>query len=290
MKTYNNELLYNAISNIDENIIVTSFNYKPKGKIIIKWSSLVACICVIAIIFGIMYNNNTSKETNSSIVTTISKDTENFHFYALPKSLSENDETTNYKKVILSPVKTCLSQNSGIQKVNYTVKFKSNGYPYDEKDTSYNGKITNQKLFDIKPDSIEFYIKSETIVDYNVKAKNNILSYQYSNNVTGWEKSLENIKISDDGHITWQPTCAKFSDEVLSITGKEEPDNNSNVNDRVEYSEAVKKVYNSIENFDNYFGDTLTFELHYKNGTTQTVRVNISLDKNGKYILNYDAD
>jgi hypothetical protein len=291
MKTYNNELLYNAISNIDENIIISSLNYKPKSKIIIKWSSLVACVCVIAIIFGIVYSNSFyNKNHNNGVITTLntttaSIDSGDFYFYALPKSLSKNDGTKNYKKVILNSVKTCLNQNSGVQKVNYTVKFKSNGYPYDERDTSYNGKITNQKLFDIKPDNIEFYIESETVVYYNVKVKNNILSYQYSNTVIGWKKSLENIKNSDDSYITWQPACAKFSDEVLSITGKEEPDNNSNIKDRVAYSEAVKQVYNSIENFDDYFGDTLTFELHYKNGTTQTVCVNISLDKNGKYYI-----
>lgn len=296
MKTCSNEILYNAISNIDENIIVSSLNYKPKSKVIIKWSSIAACLCAIAVVFGIIYNNKSNNEIyNNSVIltpdsTTTSNNSADFQFYALPKSLSENDETMNYQKVILSPVKTSLDKNAGVQKINYTVKFKSDGYPYDERDTSYNGNIINQKLFNIAPDSIKFSIKSEAVLDYNVKVKNNVLSYQYSSTGIGWEKSFDNIKISDDGYITWQPTCERFLNEVLSITGKEEPEYGSNINDRVEYSNAVKQVHDSIENFDDYFGDTLTFELHYKNGTTKTVLVNISLDKNGKYWLNYDVD
>lgn len=296
MKTQNNEILYNAISNIDENIIVSSLNYKPKIKVIIKWSGIVACLCVIAVIFGIIHTHNSNNKPNNNVfipstdTTTTSSNSADFHLYALPKRLDKNDNENKCQKVMLSPVKTYLDNNAGIQKVNYTVKFKSDGYTYDERDTSYKGKIINQKLFSIAPDSIEFSIKSNTVADYNVKAKNNVLNYQYSTTTIGWEKSFENIKISEDVRITWRPTCERFSKEVLSITGKEEPEYDSDINDRVEDSDAVKEVYDSIENFDDYFGDTLTFELHYKNGTTQTVFVNISLDKNGKYTINYSIN
>ena len=74
------------------------------------------------------------------------------------------------------------------------------------------------------------------------------------------------------------------------LNRKKESEYDSNINDRIEYSDAVKKVYDSIENFDDYFGDTLTFELHYKNGTTKTVFVNISLDKYGKYTIDYSIN
>lgn len=295
MITHNREILYKAISNIDENIILSSLNYKPKSKVIIKWSSLIACLCVIAVIFGIIISHNSNNNHNNGIIPvtdarTTSSNSADFHLYALPKRLAKNDDNNKYQKVMLSPVKTYLDNNAGIQKVNYTVKFKSDGYPYDEGDTSYKGKIINQNLVSISPDSIEFSIKSETVTDYSVKAKNNVLNYQYSTTSIGWEKLFENIKISDDGCITWRPTCERFSKEVLSITGKEEPEYDSDIYDRVEYSNAVKEVYESIENFDDYFGDTLTFELHYKNGTTKTVIVNISLDKYGKYTINYSIN
>lgn len=295
MKTHKNEILYNAISNIDEDIIVTSLNYKPKSKVIIKWSGLVACLCVIAVIFGIIHTHNSNNKPNNNVFipstdTTTTSNSADFQLYALPKRLSKNENENKHQKVMLSPVKTHLDNNAGIQKVNYTVKFKSDGYPYDERDTSYNGKVINQKLFNISPDSIEFSIKSETVVDYSVKAKNDVLNYQYSTTSIGWEKSFENIKISDDGCITWRPTCERFSKEVLSIIEKKEPEYDSNINDRIEYSDAVKKVYDSIENFDDYFGDTLTFELHYKDGTIQTVFVNISLDKYGKYTIDYSIN
>lgn len=288
MKTYSNEFLYSAISNIDENIIVSSLNYKPKRKLVIKWASIAACLCTIAVICGIIHNNKPSNSVIPTLdTTTTSNNSTDFHFYALAKSLSKNNETINHQRIMLSPVKMVLGKNAGIQKINYTAKFKSDGCPYDERDTSYNGNIINQKLFNITPDSIELSIKSESVLDYNVKVENNVLSYQYSTTGISWVKSFDNIKISDDGYITWQPTCERFSNEVLSITGKEEPEYDSNLDDRIEYSNAVKQVYDSIENFDDYFGDTLTFELHYKNGTTKTVLVNISLDKDGKYLLNY---
>lgn len=296
MKNQNNEILYNAISNIDEEIIVSSLNYNPKSKVIIKWSGLVACLCVIAVMFGIIHTHNSNNKTHNNVIiptidsTNTLSNSVDFHLYALPKRLAKNENKNKYQKVLLSPVKTYLHNNAGIQKINYTVKFRSDGYPYDERDTSYKGKIINQKLFSIAPDSIEFIIKSEPVATYSVRAKNNVLNYQYSTTSIGWNNTFENIKISDDGCITWQPTCERFSKEVLSITGKEEPEYDSDINDRVEYSNAVKEVYDSIKNFDDYFGDTLTFELHYKNGTTKTVFVNISLDKKGKYTINYSID
>ena len=70
---------------------------------------------------------------------------------------------------------------------------------------------------------------------------------------------------------------------MIFLDRKKEPVYDSDIYDRVEYSNAVKEIYDGIENFDDYFGDTLTFELHYKNGTIKTVFVNISLDKYGKY-------
>ena len=77
---------------------------------------------------------------------------------------------------------------------------------------------------------------------------------------------------------------------MIFLDRKKEPVYDSDIYDRVEYSNAVKEIYDGIENFDDYFGDTLTFELHYKDGTIQTVFVNISLDKNGKYTIDYSIN
>lgn len=293
MKTCNKEMLYNAISNIDENLVASSINYKPKSKIILKWTAVAACLCVAIGAFGIMRNNNQNDGTNSNLAvnppsaTATSADNADFKLYALPKSLSENSKSKDYEKVMLSTINTTLDKSAGIQKVNYTVAFKSDSYPYDERDKSYSGEIFKQKLFSIDPDSIEFSIEGENITEYSVKAKNNVLSYQCSSNSMGWEKSFENIKVSHNGYIIWRPTCEKFSNEVLSLTGKGEPSYNSNIKDRLEYSNAVRKIYNGIIDFDEYFGDVLTFEMRYKDGTTKSVDINITLDKKGRYMLNY---
>lgn len=151
MKTDNNEILYNAISNIDESTIASSLNYTPKNRTILKWSGIAACFCVVAVIFAVMYSNNQNDVVNDNStvatpsVTTASGDCTDFHVYALPKSLSENDETKSYEQLMLSPVKTSLDKNAGIQAIDYTVAFKSDGYPYDERDTSYSGEIINVK-------------------------------------------------------------------------------------------------------------------------------------------------
>lgn len=296
MKICNNERLYNAISNIEENIIISSINYKPKNKIILKWTAVAACLCVAVGVFGIGWKNNQNNGANSNLAvsppsaTATSATNTDFKLYALPKSLSKNSKSKDYEKVMLSPINTTLDKSAGIQKVNYTVDFRSDGYPYDERDKSYSGEVFKQKLFSIDPDSIEFSIKSENIREYSVKAKNNVLSYQCSSNLMGWEKSFKNIKVSHNCCIRWHPTCEKFSNEVLSLTGKEEPSYNSDIKDRLEYSNAVRKVYNGIKNFDEYFGDVLTFEMHYKDGTTKNVDINITLDNKGRYMLNYSTE
>lgn len=286
MKKSNDEILYNSISNIDENIIASSLVYKPKSKKIIIWASLAACLCAVSVTYAVIYKNNFNKPVNNSEVLSTTNRSSDFHIYSLPKVLSENSENSK-QKVLLSPVKTLLDSNTGIHAITYTVDFKSDGSPYDERDTSYSGNIIKQDLFDISPDSIEFSIASDAVEYYNVTVKNNCISYQSDSTVFSGQKSFENIKISDNGFITWRPTCEKFSTEILSITGKEEPDYNSNILDRTAYSDAEKTVYDSIKNFDEYFGDTLTFELHYKNNATKTVYVNISINENGNYMVNY---
>lgn len=286
MKKNNDEILYNSISNIDENIIASSLVYKPKSKKIIIWASLAACLCAVSVTYAVIYKNNFNKPVNNFEVLSTTNSSSDFHIYSLPKVLSENSENSK-QKVLLSPVKTLLDSNTGIHAITYTVDFKSDGSPYDERDTSYSGNIIKQDLFDISPDSIEFSISSDAVEYYNVTVKNNCISYQSDSTVFSGQKSFENIKISDNGFITWRPTCEKFSTEILSITGKKEPDYNSNILDRTAYSDAEKTVYDSIKNFDEYFGDTLTFELHYKNNATKTVYVNISINENGNYMVNY---
>lgn len=70
---------------------------------------------------------------------------------------------------------TLLDSNTGIHAITYTVDFKSDGSPYDERDTSYSGNIIKQDLFDISPDSIEFSIASDAVEYYNVTVK--IIAY-----------------------------------------------------------------------------------------------------------------
>lgn len=286
-KKSNNEILYNSISNIDESIIASSLVYKPKSKKIIICASLAACLCAVSVTNIVIYKSNFNKPANTCEVLSTTNSSSDFHIYSLPKVLSENSEISK-QKVLLSPIKTLLDGNTGIHTITYTVNFKSDGSPYDERDTSYSGNIIKQDLFDISPDGIEFSIVSDAVEYYNVTVKNNCISYQSDSTVfSGQSKSFENIKISDNCFITWQPTCEKFTTEILSITGKKEPDYDSNIQDRTEYSNTVKAVYDSIKNFDEYFGDTLTFELHYKNNTTKTVYIYISINESGNYMVNY---
>ena len=206
MKSNNKILLYNAISSIDEEVINNALNYKPRSKTIIKWTGIAACLCAVVFTFSIINNSQYENQNNNSIIIpsaddrTVAESNDKFLIYAVPKSLSDNDNN-EIQKVLLSPVKTYLDENAGIQEVNYTVKFKSDGTHYDERDKSYNGKIINQKLFNIKPDQIEFSINSDSIEYYDVKAKNNIICYNSSTNPSdniniGWSKSIDDIYIA----------------------------------------------------------------------------------------------
>lgn len=174
MKKNNDEILYNSISNIDENIIASSLVYKPKSKKIIIWASLAACLCAVSVTYAVIYKNNFNKPVNNSEVLSTTNSSSDFHIYSLPKVLSENSENSK-QKVLLSPVKTLLDSNTGIHAITYTVDFKSDGSPYDERDTSYSGNIIKQDLFDISPDSIEFSIASDAVEYYNVTVK--IIAY-----------------------------------------------------------------------------------------------------------------
>lgn len=145
----------------------------PKAKIII-WASLAACLCAVSVAYAVIYKNNFNKPVNNSEVLSTTNSSSDFHIYSLPKVLSENSENSK-QKVLLSPVMTLLDSNTGIHAITYTVDFKSDGSPYDERDTSYSGNIIKQDLFDISPDSIEFSIASDAVEYYNVTVK--IIAY-----------------------------------------------------------------------------------------------------------------
>lgn len=111
MKKNNDEILYNSISNIDENIIASSLVYKPKSKKIIIWASLAACLCAVSVTYAVIYKNNFNKPVNNSEVLSTTNSSSDFHIYSLPKVLSENSENSK-QKVLLSPVKTLLDSNT----------------------------------------------------------------------------------------------------------------------------------------------------------------------------------
>ncbi len=98
MKKNNDEILYNSISNIDENIIASSLVYKPKSKKIIIWASLAACLCAVSVTYAVIYKNNFNKPVNNSEVLSTTNRSSDFHIYSLPKVLSENSE--NSKQMI----------------------------------------------------------------------------------------------------------------------------------------------------------------------------------------------
>ena len=126
MKKNNDEILYNSISNIDENIIASSLVYKPKSKKIIIWASLAACLCAVSVTYAVIYKNNFNKPVNNSEVLSTTNSSSDFHIYSLPKVLSENSENSK-QKVLLSPVKTLLDSNRGICKA-YTGSESTRGF------------------------------------------------------------------------------------------------------------------------------------------------------------------
>ena len=107
MKKNNDEILYNSISNIDENIIASSLVYKPKSKKIIIWASLAACLCAVSVTYAVIYKNNFNKPVNNSEVLSTTNSSSDFHIYSLPKVLSENSENSK-QKVLLRNFKSLL--------------------------------------------------------------------------------------------------------------------------------------------------------------------------------------
>ena len=71
MKKNNDEILYNSISNIDENIIASSLVFKPKSKKIIIWASLAACLCAVSVTYAVIYKNNFNKIKRTLIINAL---------------------------------------------------------------------------------------------------------------------------------------------------------------------------------------------------------------------------
>ncbi len=155
-------------------------------------------------------------------------------------------------------------------------------------------------------DSLAFKISGEDIVSYDIKALKGTLEYvdfkaYEEHKVNGadteylyFEKSFENMKPFDESDpytfvIGWWHDHDRFNSDLRAFTGGVDRNTkNPTEEQKWSMSEAYNSLLKTAEDFTSYFGDTVTVTLHYSDGTTEVLNIEITLDENGYAYAEYE--
>ena len=107
------------------------------------------------------------------------------------------------------------------------------------------------------------------------------------------DKEIKGIQYKDGSgnddnaiDISWLPSDDRFNAEIMKTEGMDEIDY-THMDDVVKVSEATDKLLQSAEDYNSYFGDTLTVTVHYKDGTSESADIEVSYDDNGGFLVSY---
>ncbi|MBQ8001461.1 MAG: hypothetical protein IJ298_09765 [Ruminococcus sp.] len=147
--------------------------------------------------------------------------------------------------------------------------------------------------------SLGFKISGEDIVSYDIKSQKGTLEYvdfkaYEEHKVNGadteylyFDSSFENMKPFDESDpyrfvIGWWPEFDRFNSDLRDFTGGVDRNTKNPTEEQMlSMGQAYDSLLKTAEDFTSYFGDTVTVTLHYSDGTTEVLNIEITLDENG---------
>lgn len=156
--------------------------------------------------------------------------------------------------------------------------FITDGIPF-----SFNGYSIIPKMCPfIQTSSLIIDIQGEGILTYDVESENGgnfmVLIHNPDNNPDYDPHIQKDIPYGSDYEINWYPP-REYDDKFLDF----EPDYYS-MDDHLKNAENALQT---AEDYTYYFGDTINVTAHFEDGTTETSTIVVTLDENGKYLVEY---
>lgn len=281
--------------------------------------SLVA-ICILLVGLPLYLNNNKTPDINVTTSTSnssrVEKENRGFSVRAYSNNYGyQNSEVEAPKN--LSENKTSIGKAIYLKDMYYFF----NDYGW------YMGKTGNKNSCMGEPGQYEkvkyneiigYYIKLEIVGDdiksFDISADSGYFSYSNYNynfdremgdyvsndnidrvidNIGGFDygHNQKDIKYEKDKLLFWFPDIEKLKEDInnYSDISEEEIYRNSENTNKYNMDRYYKAQDEFIEKygFDNYITKNFIIDVHYNDGTSETVNIEVSLDDNDNCILNY---
>ncbi len=245
--------------------------------------SCTACLLVCAVLgVGLFANNFFKQDKMSDFVLSVS---------AAEQEIVISDEPALTKPVI------------NISETAYL--FHVDGSNITEKNPlEAGGKTVSRTLTIMSVDTLTFKIQGEKIKSFDISSENGMLDYfDYAKYEDTGNKSdslfmgssFDNLKPFDEEDenryvVGWCPDIEKFNESLREVTGgfdRYTKDPDMNVLEKL--SEGYRTLLKNADDLTKHFGDTVTVNLHYTDGTEESVNIVITLDEYGYARVWYDC-
>lgn len=279
------------------------FNVRTEEKVMKRKPTFryaAACLCVAVLLCGgliaLQYTAfNTSTENNPSSGSKAHNTIPSFIVtaYAAENNEFSGTELSGVDTKICPFIPTVMKEYSDIEYNSQGISVSGdNPLEYGESSAT----LTN--ICNLRLDKITLEISDENIDSFDVSTGNgyfnylNMDAYREYHNSEGSDTdkyfkmgtSINDIPYDnenpDNSIVYWFPSSDKLDSEIREITGLEDVSYEYYENAKIVSSEK-ENLLKTAEDFTKYFGGTITITVHYKDGTTETGKINISFDENG---------
>lgn len=178
-------------------------------------------------------------------------------------------------KTAVKSAKTKVKNSQGVKITKEYVIYSSESKEEILGATCPTGEIARKRLV-LVPSPIRFKIKGGDIQS---------ISMECSDDSTLYNKSSDNLNMTaiyaKKLDVNWIPNCDRLSRDMkaniyMSPSTLE--------NDKLADSE-IKRLVKSASDYTKYFGATVRFGITFNDNRTETVKIRITLDKNGQYYV-----
>lgn len=262
----------------EEKTMTNKRNFRPAVAVV-----CVACLLMCAVFSGVLFADDL-----------FGSDVESPKFM-LNVSAAEQEIVISEEPALTKPV---------IHISEVTCDFHTDGSNISEKNPLEAGeKTVSRKQTIMSVDTLSFKIQGEKIKSFDISSENSQLDYfdfakyeDTGDKAGSWfiDSSFDNLKPFDEEDenryvVGWYPNIEKFNESLREVTGGVDRNTKDpGMNELERLSEGYKTLLKNADDLTKHFGDTVTVNLHYKDGTEESVNIVITLDENGYACVKYE--
>lgn len=185
-------------------------------------------------------------------------------------SLKVSAITVENPETMISSEKQLVKNSPGVKLQSEKIYYKNGVEITDGKKSA---QYFNRAV--VVPSPINLKITTEELASLKLKSKGNGSLYNEKYD----DINNRSVSFKSGGLVSWIPNCEKLTRSLKADASKFP---STLKNDKL-MTEELNSLLKTAEDYNTYFGDTVTITAVHKDKSVETVHVEITLDKNGRY-------